>query len=223
MVSGNWVLLGPWRAVVVRKVMQIRLSSEGSWYHDGVEVTHERTVDLFFKSLIFCDGRYYLTGEKEPVPVDIEDTAYFICGLDKSRDGYTVTVSDGTSEPLALSSLDTGAENQLYCQIHGKTHQAKAHRAKFVRKVYYELMKALVERDGYYGLNVSGIFYPIQAKEISPQTLQNQTQPTKNKKVKKVAKSKKKIGKTKAKKPTKKSVKKNARATRKKSQSKKRR
>lgn len=197
----------------------IRLSSEGVWYHDSVEVTHERTVDLFFKSLIFRDGKYYLIGEKEPVPVEVEDTAYFIRGLDKNRDGYAVTVSDGTSEPLALSSLDTGAENQLYCRVHDQGSLNQAHRAKFERKVYYELMKDLLERDGYYGLTVSGVFYPIKAKEVVAETL------------KKVAKLKKKVVKTKAKKTTlvktktkkvaKKSVKKNVPTARKKSQSKK--
>ena len=184
----------------------IRLSSEGLWYHDGVEVTHERTVDLFFKSLTFHEGQYYLTGEKEPVLVDVEDTAYFIRGLDKNHAGYVVTVSDGTSEPLALSSLDTGAENQLYCRIHGKTH-----RAKFERKVYYELMKGLVERDGYYGLNLDGVFYPLKVQETSPVK-------------KKIVKAKTKTAtpvKTKTKKAIKKSVKKNVSTTRKKSQSKK--
>jgi hypothetical protein len=176
----------------------IRLSSEGLWYHDGVEVTHERTVDLFFKSLTFHEDQYYLTGEKDPVLVDVEDTAYFIRGLDKNHHGYVVTVSDGTSEPLALSSLDTGAENQLYCRIHGKTH-----RAKFARKVYYELMRGLAEREGYYGLNVDGIFYPIQEKIV------------------KVNEKKATPVKTKTKKAIKKSVKKNVSPTRKKSQSKK--
>lgn len=205
----------------------IRLSSEGVWYHDGVEVTHERTIALFFKSLIFRDGKYYLTGEKEPVAIEVEDTAYFIRGLDKNDKGYAVKISDGTSESLALSSLDTGTDNQLYCRVHDDNH-----RAKFDRKVYYELMKDLLERDGYYGLTVGGFFYPIKTKEIVAKALTKQNQTIKSKK-EKVEKSKKKVVKTKTKetapakaktkKIAKKSAKKNVSTARKKSPSKKRR
>lgn len=137
----------------------IRLTGEGEWYQGSVEITHERTKELFFKSLIYKDGQYYLTGEKEPVPVVVEDAAYFVRQLEKGAEGYQIALSDGTRETLDVASLNFGSENELYCR--SKNGTAKA---KFLRPVFYELMQGLVEREGYLGLLIGEMFYPLKGK-----------------------------------------------------------
>lgn len=139
------------------KSEEIRLSADGTWYHGGVEITHERTVDSFFKS-IYCDeNQFYLKGENMPVAVNVEDVAFFVRGINRQDDQFILNLSDGSSEPLNLSTLDFGGEDQLYCRIKDGTV-----RAKFERKVYHDFFKDLTEKDGYFGLMVNDIFYPVR-------------------------------------------------------------
>lgn len=139
---------------------KLRLSDEGVWYHEGVEITHARTIELFFKSVSFQNGRYFLTGEKSPVPIEVEDVAFFVRGLQKKDGELWIKISDGSEENLDVKTIAVGKDNQLYCLI--KEGRAPA---KFERKVYYELMKKLEGKFGYYGLEIEGIFYPIRREE----------------------------------------------------------
>jgi hypothetical protein len=140
---------------------KICLTADGKWLHGNTEITHERTLDLFFKSIECKNGRYFLIGEKKPVPIDVEDTAFFVRGLNRpSKSNYEITLSDGSRETLEPHTLDVGPENRLYCRV--KDGSVKA---LFDRKVYYELMKDLTEESGFYGLKREGLFYPIQRKE----------------------------------------------------------
>ena len=128
------------------KTDKIRLSAEGVWYHDEVEITHQRTVDLLFKSIFLKNGHYFLSGEKTPVPVVVDDVAFFVRDISEKNSKYVLKLSDGREEKLDVSTVDIGVDHQLYCWI--KSGSVKA---KFERKVYYELMKKLTEKDGYYG------------------------------------------------------------------------
>lgn len=134
----------------------IRLTKDGDWYHGDGEVTHKRTIALFFKSVIFKNGKYYLTGEKKPVPFEVEDVAYWVKGLKKQPGGYAIKLSNETEEDLNISSLNSHPDNGFYCEI------ANGAPAKFERKVYYELMKKLVKKQGYLGLEIDDVFYPLQ-------------------------------------------------------------
>lgn len=145
----------------------IRLSAEGVWLHDDVEITHQRTVEMLFKSILVKNGKYFLSGEKKPVPFVVDDVAFFVKGISEKNGGLVLKLSDDSQETLVVSTLDIGPDNQFYCFI--KSGSVKA---KFERKVYYELMKKLDQRDGYYGLVLQDKFYPVQSvsqiKENSP-------------------------------------------------------
>lgn len=140
------------------KDTKIRLSSNGTWFHEGIEITHQRTIDSFFRSISFKDGRYYLADGKTPVPFTVDDVAFFVKEISKDKDGFVIKISDSTTERLNISTVDVGKNNALYCLIQGSSLPAK-----FERKVYYELMKHLSTRDGYYGIKLGDKFYPIQS------------------------------------------------------------
>jgi hypothetical protein len=144
---------------------KIRLAADGTWFHGDTEITHQRTLDLFFKNVTQQNGKYVLTGEKQPVPIIVEDTAYFVRDLTRKTGGrYEVKLSNGEKEDLNPETLDVGSENQLYCFIKGGKLKAR-----FDRKVYNELMKDLDEREGFYGLSYDGVFYPIKrVKDLQP-------------------------------------------------------
>ena len=140
----------------------IRLSAEGVWFHGDTEVTHARTCELFFKNTVCKRGKFLLTSEKFDVPIQVDDAAFFVRKLQRRDGDFLLTLSDGTEEKLDLTTLDTGPENQLYCRVKKRTL-----RARFERRVYYDLMKDLVEKQGYYGLIHQGLFYPIQKKPLT--------------------------------------------------------
>ncbi len=212
---------------------EIFLDKQGVWHHDGVEVTHERTLDFMFRNVYFADGHYYMKGEKMPVPVKVADVAFFVRSINRKDDQIEVKLSDGTSEMLNFSTLDVGVDSELYCRIKEGTVAAK-----FERKAYNDLAVDITERHGYYGVLFAGIFYPIQkigaleapkpveaspaAPTARPQLslvkpkAKKAAKPAKKTKTKKVTKSKKKPVKKKVtkkkvakkKKPAKKAVKK---------------
>jgi len=191
----------------LKKSGKIRLTGEGVWLHDGVEITHKRTVELFFKSVLYKKGKYFLTGEKVPVPITVDDVAIFVRGI-KNRNGHVVLkLSNGLEENLDISSVDVGEGNQLYCLTQNGDVPAK-----FERKVYYELMKNLKEIDGYYGLEIGGLFYPVQSVKRAKELEAEEKLAKVKKTVKKVAVKKKVVKKKVAKKKPakKKAVKKKA-------------
>lgn len=138
------------------KFDKIRLAADGTWYHAGVEITHRRTLEYLNKQIRYRDGDYYLEGEKFPVPVMVEDVAFFVRDIAPRDAGFEIVLSDGSREELDITTIDVGPENRLYCKVKGRTVPAR-----FERKVYYELMKSLTQREGYYGLEVGGRFYPV--------------------------------------------------------------
>ncbi len=149
------------KSTTKKMTKNIRLSTEGVWTHEGVEITHQRTVKLFFKNIYQeKDGLFYLSGERLPVPVEVEDVGFFVTDISSNKNGFKITLSDGSTEILDIASLDVGKHNKLYCKI----KEGKAW-ARFYRKVYYELMKSLDKREGYYGLVIGDLFYPVQSIE----------------------------------------------------------
>lgn len=181
---------------------KIKLKSDGVWYHGDTEITHKRTVDLFFKSVLYKNGKYFLTGEKKPLPIEVEDVAFFVKSLKKGKSGFEIELSDQTKEILDITTIDMGPQNQLYCLVKDSTTPAR-----FERKVYYQLMKSLSVQDGYYGLVVDDVFYPLQSERDAKVADENlKAKPAKKKAPAKKSTKKKKA--TKKKSSAKKAVKK---------------
>lgn len=185
---------------------KIKLKSDGLWYHGDTEITHKRTVELFYKSVLYKDGKYFLTGEKKPVPIEVEDVAYFVRSIKKKKQGFEITLSDGSKQELDITTIDMGLHNQLYCDVQNGAP------ARFDRKVYYQLMKSLTVQNKYYGLEVDGVFYPLQSEADAKKAEQIEKEnkaAIKKKPVKKKVTPKKAVKKKKAatkKKPVKKKV-----------------
>jgi hypothetical protein len=59
----------------------ITLSREGVWYSDGIEITHEGTRELFFKSIRKVEGETFLQVGRETYPITVEDTSLFVKGI----------------------------------------------------------------------------------------------------------------------------------------------
>jgi hypothetical protein len=84
----------------------IRLTRQGTWLSDGTEIDHEGTRRLFARSLFRDEQGYWLRIGPESKLIEVEDTAYFVTGLEGSPGGgYRVRLNDESVEPLDPATL----------------------------------------------------------------------------------------------------------------------
>jgi hypothetical protein len=133
---------------------KLKFGSDGRWYVDGEPIVHERLALLFSRYLrrkpgggfeIWIDARYH-------ADVEVEDTPYVVTGVGPASSpgsaGFTLRLSDGSSEPLDPDSLQVGAGNVLYCRV-----KSGSERARFLRHTYYQLAHFIEEAgDGQFRL-----------------------------------------------------------------------
>lgn len=121
------------------------LDKEGRWFHEGVEITHERTLRLFSRSLVRQpDGSYALKIGDESAPVCVEDTAIVVRSISARMDKqekpaeYVLALSDGGEEALDTSTLEIDENNVMYCRVKNGVEKAR-----LLRPAYYQLCSFL--------------------------------------------------------------------------------
>ena len=115
----------------------LKLDRFGTWWHNGVRFSNEKLAAMFHRSIIFdaAKGEYLLQIGQQRAEFDLEDTAWFVTELHDSSEPWSVTFSDGSSEPFEPESITIGGEEQLY-------HPVKAlHRARFTRPAHQRLLQ----------------------------------------------------------------------------------
>ncbi len=136
----------------------ILLNCDGVWLSDGIEISHEPTRQLFAKSLQRTPEGWLLKVGRESKRIEVEDTAYFVAGIDGDPSGgYQLRLSDETHEPLAPSSLSY-RPGRLVARL------KRGEEAKFLRTPYFELLKHLEEDSKNYFLRVQGVRVPLASK-----------------------------------------------------------
>ncbi len=144
---------------------ELFLDKEGRWFHDGVEITHKLTADLFSRSIRRDDtGRYVLEVGREWAPVKVEDTPFMVRRVDVKEDGANATLNDGSEEDLDLKTLRINDENVLYCYVKNGEYPAR-----FLRPAYYQLMSCLVEDQQGYAVNINNQTWHIKNSERQKQ------------------------------------------------------
>ncbi len=137
---------------------QIFLDKEGRWFHEGVEITHRRTVELFNRSLVADDeGFFFLVAGRERAPVEVEDTPFLVKSIERVGEGGCVLVlSDKSEEPLDPSTLVVSGENVLYCLV-----KKGRMRARFTRPAYYRFLEDLGEDEEGFYVKLGGRRWPL--------------------------------------------------------------
>lgn len=143
---------------------KIVLKSNGIWFADGIEITHEQTRDLFFRIVHWKKSEnqrpesFYLTLGYETIAIDVEDTAFFVKSVDFSKTRCTLTLTDESTVSLRPDDLEyRGAA--LYVNIsasHGDKINPAYPWARFISAPYYDLLSRLEEDDDYYFIAIPG-------------------------------------------------------------------
>ncbi len=134
---------------------EIRLTANGVWLSNGSEIDHENTVKLFFRSIRKDGEGYFLQVGPETKRIVVEDTAYFVVGLEGGpSEGYVLLLSDGTCEPLDPATLKYQL-GRLTCGVHREFNEGLVE-AKFLQKSYVELLKNLEQEGEEYHLVLGG-------------------------------------------------------------------
>lgn len=131
---------------------KIVLRKDGVWIADGVEITHEQTRELFFKSVAWdtAEKKFKLSVGYETIFIEVEDTPYFVTSLEHGKGGSCqARLSNHKTVPVEADRLAYENGNLYLGGIDGQ-------RAKFLSAAYYDLLKSLEEDDAWYYLTISG-------------------------------------------------------------------
>ena len=100
----------------------IRLDRHGRFWHEGTRVTHPRLARAL-ASWIDIDpdsGRYILRNAVQWCFFQVEDTPFVVRSARSEPDGFILTLSGGSEEPLDIATLHT-RDDVLYCRVkHGR-------------------------------------------------------------------------------------------------------
>ena len=136
---------------------KLYLSRDGVWYHEGVEITHARTIELFNRNLRREGDRYVLRVGREMCEVEIEDAPFLVKQVNAKGDDLFIELSNYTTEPLDTGTLEIGEKNVLYARV-----GPQKDRAKFTRPAYYQLTNYLHQDDEErYFLKVGNKDFPL--------------------------------------------------------------
>jgi len=126
----------------------IKIDKDGIWYYRGAHMFRKDILCVFFEHLKTDDsGKYFIDLNGEIYYLDVEDTAFVISAVYKTKDlsdgkeQIEVLLSDDSREKLDLSTLTIGDGNVMYCVIKNGRFPAR-----FTRQSYYQLAE-FVEQD----------------------------------------------------------------------------
>lgn len=144
---------------------QMRISRDGTWYHEGSPIRRPAMMRLFSTVLRRePNGRHFLVTPVEKLEIDVETTAFRAISMSvegagrNQRIGFALDSGDavilGPEHPLQLNETPTGPSPRILVR-HGLE-------AELSRPVYYELAELALEGgDNPAGVWSSGAFFPL--------------------------------------------------------------
>jgi hypothetical protein len=111
----------------------LTLRRDGTFWHEGVQVTHPRLREQFLRSVEWseAEGAFIVRLRHFRGWLDVEDTPWFVVAYDAEQGEIELT--DGTREPLQPETLRVDPDQVLRCAVKGGrwdarfTHRGQAH------------------------------------------------------------------------------------------------
>ncbi|NEU12404.1 DUF1285 domain-containing protein [Methylobacterium sp. BTF04] len=149
--------------------IDMRIASDGTWFHDGAPIRRPALVKLF-ASILRCepDGRVVLVTPVESVGITVDDAAFIAVEMAVEGDGdhrhiaFRTNVDDlvavGPDHALRFAQDEAGG-------LRPYIHVRRGLWALVTRALTYDLVALAEERDGWLGLGAGGAFHRIAAVE----------------------------------------------------------
>ena len=148
----------------------IRIASNGDWYHEGTKIQRIELVKLFASVLNKRDdNKYWLTTPKEEGVIKVDDAPFVITKMDYSGEIETANCwfTTNLEDKILLSK-----KNPLRLEFDNKKNPRpyvylfRGMEALILRQVYYEIVKyAVKDENGIYGIWSDNTFFHIEQKQ----------------------------------------------------------
>ena len=110
------------------KLPDLRVSRDGVWYDDEVEVTHPGVL-ANLRGNLRRDAQGYFIQTRARIPVIVEDVPWIVTRLERTGDVLSVLLNDGTREAIDPATLRIGAGDVPYCAVKDGAFEARFSRA----------------------------------------------------------------------------------------------
>lgn len=137
----------------------LRLDREGRFWHDGARVEHPGMQRAFASwiDLHPDDGRFILTNGWDWTYLTVEDVPFFVKAVGIDGASVSVTLSDGSVEPMDARSLRVGERDAVYLRVKGGRFEAR-----FMPEAQTALAPLLIEgAGGELELEVAGVRHRV--------------------------------------------------------------
>ncbi|MDD3249999.1 MAG: DUF1285 domain-containing protein [Smithellaceae bacterium] len=149
----------------------IKIDKEGLWHYRGAHMFRKDILCVFFEHLKQDDcGRYFVEINREICYLDVEDTAFVVTAVYKTKDAcgseaLEIMLNDDQKEELDAGTLAVGKDNVLYCRVKNDRFPAR-----FTRKGYYQLAEFIEpgDADNEFFLVLNRRRYPIECASLKP-------------------------------------------------------
>ena len=135
----------------------IVLTKEGRFFHDGAAVEHPGMHKAFASWLGRHpdDGRYILNNGYDWTYLTVEGPAHFVRAVRGLASGPRLELLDGLELALEPKALSCDGDGRLWLDLAGDE------RACFTAAAQLDLAPWLIEREGVFGIEAHGQFWPI--------------------------------------------------------------
>jgi len=110
------------------KLPNLRVSRDGGWYDDDVEVTHPGVL-ANLQGNLRRDAQGYFIQTRVRIPVVVEDVPWIVTRLERRGEALSVLLNDGTREEIDPVTLRVGAGDVPYCTVKDGEFEARFSRA----------------------------------------------------------------------------------------------
>jgi uncharacterized protein len=122
----------------------LRITRDGDWLHDGLDVTHPGIIANLRENLRHDETGYHLQVGPVRIPVEVDDAPYVVVRLAVEGDRVEIALNDMTREPLAVDTLRIDADGVPRCRV-----KEVRFPARFSRAAAYQLLDRIeYDEDG---------------------------------------------------------------------------
>jgi uncharacterized protein len=149
--------------------INIKITRDGTWYHEGTAITRASLVKLFSSILKRENDSYFLVTPQEKWGLLVEDAPLYVVAMRRElRDGHQALIFTTKTEDTVLLSAD----HPLRIEVDPDTGEPAPYvlvrdrlEGLISRAVYYELAELSEERvvanNIVYGVTSMGSFFPL--------------------------------------------------------------